>query len=61
MTPSDIVLGALVVASLKTHVHRVTVAGVQGEFGQHYSIQVQSSPHMWTVTLQFLHRWDLNI
>ncbi len=35
MTPSDIALAVLVVASLKTHVHRVTVAGVQGVFGQH--------------------------
>lgn len=36
MTPCDIAMGVLVVASLKTHVHQVTVAGVQGEFGQHY-------------------------
>lgn len=32
MTPSDIVLAVLVVTSLKTHVHQVTVAGVQGMF-----------------------------
>lgn len=36
MTPSDIASAVLEVASLKTHVHRVTVAGVRGVFGQHY-------------------------
>lgn len=48
MTPSDIAFAAQVVASLKTHVHRVTVAGLQGGFGQHYYISGQSSevnPH----------------
>lgn len=38
MMASDIALAVQVVASLKTHVHQVTVAGMQGEFGQHHYI-----------------------
>lgn len=59
MTPSDIALAVLVVAALKTHVHQVTVAGVQGVFGQHYYNYGQSSPHMCTVTSLFLKRTGL--
>lgn len=36
MTPSDIALAVLVIASLKTDVHRVTVAGVPEVFEQPY-------------------------
>lgn len=34
MTPSDIALAVLAIASLKTDVHRVTVARVPEVFGQ---------------------------
>lgn len=43
MAPRDIAFPLQVVASLKPHVHQVTVAGVQGEFGQHYDKYGQSS------------------
>lgn len=38
MMASDIALAVQVVASLKTHVHHVTVAAMQGVFGQHHYI-----------------------
>lgn len=40
MMASDIALAVQVVikSSLKTHVHQVTVAGMQGVFGQHHYI-----------------------
>lgn len=43
MTPYDIALAAQVIASFKTDVHRVTVAGVPEVFGQYYYSQGQSS------------------
>lgn len=43
MTPSDIGLAVQLIASFKTDVHRVTVAGVPEVFGQYYYNQGQSS------------------
>ncbi len=59
MTPSDIALAVLVVASLKTHVHRVTVAGVQVVFAQHYYNWGQSSPNVCTITNMFVKRTEM--
>lgn len=43
MTPSDIGLAVQLIASFKTDVHRVTVAGVPEVFGQYYYNQGRSS------------------